>query len=283
MLSFNSIIEKLNIFWKKNGCIILQPFDSEMGAATFHSCTFINAIRSSNYRAAYTQFTRRPFDFKYNTSSNKSVIFHQYQVIIKPSIDNIQELYLKSLKNIGININKNDIRFIEDNWASPTLGAAGIGWEVRLNGIEITQITYFQQMGGIQCIPIMVEIAYGLERLTLHVQNITNIDDIIIDKNAYAIIKYSDIFKKYEREYTKYLIAELDIPSLDKEFLYIENKIKILIEKSLSLIAYDYLVKLTHIFNLIDSKICYGFIRQGYISRVKDLANKIAQKIHHDE
>ena len=180
-ISFISVIDKLNVFWKKNGCIILQPVDSEVGAATFHPCTFINAINGIEYKAAYTQFSRRPFDLKYSISSNKSCIFYQYQVIIKPSIGNIQELYLLSLKKIGIQINKNEIKFVEDNWTSPTLGASGIGWEVRLNGMEITQITYFQQMGGITCDPIMVEIAYGLERLTLHIQNVNSIDDIIFD------------------------------------------------------------------------------------------------------
>lgn len=282
MISFNSVIEKLNAFWKKNGCIILQPFDSEVGAATFHSSTFINAISETNYRAAYTQFSRRPFDLKYNVSSNKSIIFHQYQVIIKPSIKNIKELYLASLKKIGININKNDIKFIEDNWVSSTLGAAGIGWEVRLNGIEITQITYFQQMGGIPCYPTMVEIAYGLERLTLHIQGISNIDDIVFDKNNSIIVKYSDIFKKYEQEYTRYLKKELNISELNEEFIYIENKINKLLKNDYSLVAYDYLVKITHIFNLIDSKNCYGLTRQTYISKVKNLANQIAQKIKND-
>ena len=167
---FNNIINTLNKFWKKNGCIILQPIDREVGAATYHPTTFINAINNKKWNAAYTQISKRPSDMQNNILSNKSIIFHQYQVIMKPSPKNIKNLYLTSLEEIGINTKLNEIKFIEDNWKSPSLGAFGIGWEIRLNGIEVTQFTYFQQMGSIDCNQIMVEIAYGLERLTMHVQ-----------------------------------------------------------------------------------------------------------------
>ena len=279
--SFNSIINKLNTFWSKYGCTILQPFDSEVGAATFHSATFFNAVKLSEYKAAYTQFSKRPFDFRYNISSNKSSIFHQYQVIIKPSIENLQYVYLLSLKAIGINVNENDIRFIEDNWKSPTLGAFGIGWEVRLNGIEITQITYFQQMGCIDCIPVMVEIAYGLERLALYIQDITNIDDIIFDVTGEnKVIKYFDIFNYYEKDYANYLKNSLDLTFLINEFNKIEETIIYLLNNNNVFIAYDYLVKLSNIFNLIDSKFCYGYIRQKYISKMKNLSKNIALEIN---
>ena len=200
--TFNNIIEKLNKFWQKNGCIILQPADNEMGAATFHPATFINAITNKPFKAAYTQISKRPFDLKHNENSNKNTFFHQYQVVIKPSNYNIQDLYLLSLRSVGINIYNNDIKFIEDNWSSPTLGATGIGWEIRLNGIEVTQFTYFQQMGGIECNTTMVEIAYGLERLALHIQKISNINEIIFDNTKEGPVKYGEIFNDYEKEYS---------------------------------------------------------------------------------
>ncbi len=237
--SFNKIIEKLNIFWRNNGCIIMQPIDQEVGAATFHPTTFTNAINNKIWNAAYTQISKRPSDVKCNTFSNKSAIFHQYQVIMKPSPKKIQELYLQSLKNIGINIKKNEIKFVEDNWQSPSLGAAGIGWEVRLNGMEVTQFTYFQQMGNIECNPIMVEIAYGLERITMHLQNIDKINDIIIDTIKNKNIKYIDIFGQYENELSAYISKELKINELLDNFLRLEKKCIYLIKKNLPLIAYD--------------------------------------------
>lgn len=277
--TFNNIIEKLNKFWQKNGCIILQPADNEMGAATFHPATFINAITNKPFKAAYTQISKRPFDLKHNENSNKNTFFHQYQVVIKPSNYNIQDLYLLSLRSVGINIYNNDIKFIEDNWSSPTLGATGIGWEIRLNGIEVTQFTYFQQMGGIECNTTMVEIAYGLERLALHIQKISNINEIIFDNTKEGPVKYGEIFNDYEKEYNNYIKYNIDIDTLDKEFNYIESKITKLLNNNLTLISYDYLIKLSHIFNLIDSRITHGFTRQNYISRIKCLAEKIAHCI----
>lgn len=278
--SFNKIINLLNNFWKNHGCVIVQPIDQEVGAATFHPTTFINAITKKPWNVAYTQISKRPSDIRHSISSNKSAIFHQYQVIMKPSPHNIQNLYLNSLNLIGINTKKNEIKFVEDNWHSPSLGASGIGWEVRLNGIEITQFTYFQQMGNIECFPIMVELAYGLERITMHVQKITNIDNIIFDTIKSKKIRYSDIFKKYEKDLNIYLSKELNIEHLIDDFAKLEKNCEHLLEKNLPLIAYDNVIKLSHIFNLIDSKTFIAFTeRQNYILKIKNLANKIANKI----
>ena len=199
---------------------------------------------------------------------------------MKPSPHNIQNLYLDSLNLIGINTKKNEIKFVEDNWQSPSLGASGIGWEVRLNGIEVTQFTYFQQMGNIECFPVMVEIAYGLERITMHAQNITNIDNIIFDIIKSKKIKYSDIFQQYEKDLNIYLSKELNIDYLRDDFSKLEKNCENLLAKDLPLIAYDNVIKLSHIFNLIDSKTFIAFTeRQNYILKIKNLANKIANNI----
>lgn len=280
---FNNIITKLNNFWTKNGCIILQPIDKEVGAATYHPTTFINAINNKKWNAAYVQISKRPSDIQNNKLSNKSIVFHQYQVIMKPSPKNIKELYLNSLKYIGINIDINEIKFIEDNWKSPSLGAFGIGWEIRLNGIEVTQFTYFQQMGSTECNPIMVEIAYGLERLTMHLQKINNINNIIIDKNKKTVITYEDLYSQYQMELQIH-IKTLDLNYLKNKFIEKENICKDLIFKNLPLIAYDYVIELSNIFNIIESKICFlSTERQNYISKLKYLTNKIALKIKNDK
>ena len=282
-LTFNSIINKLNKFWKKNGCIILQPIDMEVGAATFHTATFFNAINNKNIKAAYTQICRRPTDTQYSEDSNRLPLFHQYQVIIKPSYTNIQKLYLDSLKYINIDLKKNDIKFIEDNWESPTLGAAGIGWEIWLNGIEITQFTYFQTMGGIECRPIMVELAYGLERIAMYLQNIFNINQIIFEKNKKEVILYHDIYYKYTKELTKYYTEEINVKTLINEFNLIENECKNLINKKLPMIAYDFVIKISNIFNIIDAKFCISTTeRKNYILKIRTLANKIAKIIKYE-
>ncbi|HIH2763370.1 MAG TPA: glycine--tRNA ligase subunit alpha [Candidatus Azoamicus sp.] len=279
---FNEIIKKLNNFWKKNGCIILQPIDKEVGAATYHPTTFVNAINDKKWNAAYTQISKRPSDIQNNKLSNKSIIFHQYQVIMKPSPKNIKDLYLNSLQKIGINIELNEIKFIEDNWKSPSLGAFGLGWEIRLNGIEVTQFTYFQQMGSIECNPVMVEIAYGLERLVMHIQKKNNINNIIIDKHGKDVITYSDLYFKYQLELQKH-IKTLNLDYLKKKFIENEKICENLISNNLPLIAYDYVMELSTIFNIIESKICFlSTERQNYISKLKYLTNKIALKIKND-
>lgn len=281
--TFNEIITNLNIFWKKNGCIILQPIDKEVGAATYHPTTFINAINNKPWNVAYTQLSKRPSDIQNNELSNKSIIFHQYQVIMKPSPKNIKDLYINSLNIIGINTKTEEIKFVEDNWKSPSLGAFGIGWEIRLNGIEITQFTYFQQMGSIECYPIMVEIAYGLERLAMHVQKTNNINKIIIDKSKNNIIKYSDLYSKYQIELQNH-IKNIDLNHLKKKFKDCEDLCENLIQNDSPLIAYDYIIELSNIFNIIESKICFlSTERQNYISKLKCLTNQIALKIKNDK
>lgn len=284
IITFNKIIYKLNKFWEKNSCIILQPIDQEVGAATFHPMTFINALTTKSFNAAYTQISRRPADIRHTEISNRSILFHQYQVIMKPSPLKIQDLYIKSLEYIGINTKKNEINFIEDNWQSPSLGANGIGWEVRLNGTEITQFTYFQQMGDIECNPIMIEIAYGLERIALHLQNITNIQDIVLFSHKNKKIKYSEIFLKYEKEMNTYIKYEINPLKLKVFFLDIEMECRNLIEKDLPRIAYEKLIKLSHLFNLIEANEYVPITeRYDYIEKMKNLSKKIAEKIKNEK
>lgn len=282
--TFNEIIDKLNKFWSKNSCIILQPVDQEVGAATFHPMTFINSINNKIFNAAYTQISRRPTDIRHTSISNRNVFFHQYQVIMKPSPKNIQDLYLKSLNIIGINTKKNDITFIEDNWQSPSLGANGVGWEVRLNGTEITQFTYFQQMGDIECNPIMVEIAYGLERLAMKIQHIDKIPDIILFKNNKSKIKYADIFLQYEKELTNYIKNEINTTFLKKNFTQLEDECKNLIDKNLPRIAYEKIITLSHTFNLIDANQILAITeRYNYITRIRNLSKNVAEKIKNEK
>lgn len=277
IISFNKIIDRLNKFWSDKGCLIVQPFDNEVGAATFHPCTFFNSLTKFEYKACYTQICRRPFDFQRYSLSNKKPIFHQYQVIIKSDDINVKDLYIESLNAIGVNIYKNDIRFIEDNWSSPTLGASGIGWEIRLNGTEITQFTYFQKMGSFECYPVTIEIAYGLERLALNIQNILNIDDIVIDFNDKGFFLYKNLYSKLNLDYEKYII-NININKIYKDFNKLEKKIQNLLSKNLIYMAYNELVKLANLFNIIDVKIPYGFLRQNYILKIKNLAKEIALK-----
>lgn len=284
LITFNEIIYTLQSYWKKFGCIILQPIDSEVGAATFHPETFINAINEKKYNAAYTQISKRPSDLRYCKYSNRLPVFHQFQVILKPSPKNSQDLYLNSLKEIGIDIIKNDIRFIEDNWESPSLGAFGIGWEIWLNGMEITQFTYFQQMGDLECSPTMVEIAYGLERIAMHVQNIHDIDNIIFDKSRSKKIKYSTIYKNYEKELTRYLLEYNNENDLSNNFKILTNKCELVVSNNLPLIGYKILIEISNIFNILDSRSNMTHLeRQSYINKMRTLSNKIAKKIKHEK
>lgn len=274
---------RLNKFWQNQSCVLLQPIDQEVGAATFHPMTFINALTAKPFNAAYTQISKRPSDARHTPTSNRSIMFHQYQVIMKPSPINIQELYLNSLEYIGINRKTNEINFIEDNWQSPSLGASGIGWEIRLNGTEIAQFTYFQQMGDTECNPIMVEIAYGLERIAMHIQSKKKIHDIIFDgKKKHT--KYFDIFFKYENELSKYITTELKISDLIRNFKKIEKECERLIISNLPRIAYDQIIKLSHIFNLIEANTYISSTdRYTYISRIRTLSKKIAEYIKNEK
>ena len=269
-LSFQNIIMNLQKFWGKNGCIILQPYDMEVGAGTFHPATTLRSLGPKPWKAAYVQPSRRPTDGRYGENPNRLQHYYQYQVIIKPSPKNIKQLYLKSLATIGIDVKNHDIRFVEDDWESPTLGAAGLGWEVWCDGMEITQFTYFQQMTGIECKPVPVEITYGLERLCMFVQGKNNVFDLDWNNEG---VKYKEVFFQAEKEFSKYNFEFANIDYLLKHFENTENECKSLLEKKLSLPAYDQCLKASHIFNLLDAR---GVIsvaeRTGYITRIRELA-----------
>ena len=270
ILSFQDIIMSLQKFWGKNGCIILQPYDLEVGAGTFHPATTLRSLGPQPWKAAYVQPSRRPTDGRYGENPNRLQHYYQYQVIIKPSPKNIKQTYLKSLAAIGINIKNHDIRFVEDDWESPTLGASGLGWEVWCDGMEITQFTYFQQMTGLECKPIPVEITYGLERLCMFVQGKNNVFDL--DWNSEGV-KYKEVFHQAEKEFSAYNFEFANTESLLKNFENTENECKSLLEKKLSLPAYDQCLKASHIFNLLDARGVIGVAeRTGYITRIRDLA-----------
>ena len=269
-LSFQDIIMSLQKFWGKNGCIILQPYDLEVGAGTFHPATTLRSLGPQPWKAAYVQPSRRPTDGRYGENPNRLQHYYQYQVIIKPSPKNIKHTYLKSLAAIGINIKNHDIRFVEDDWESPTLGASGLGWEVWCDGMEITQFTYFQQMTGLECKPVPVEITYGLERLCMFVQGKNNVFDL--DWNSEGV-KYKEVFHQAEKEFSAYNFEFANTESLLKNFENTENECKSLLEKKLSLPAYDQCLKASHIFNLLDARGVIGVAeRTGYITRIRDLA-----------
>ena len=269
-LSFQDIIMNLQSFWGKNGCIILQPYDMEVGAGTFHPATTLRSLGSKPWKAAYVQPSRRPTDGRYGENPNRLQHYYQYQVIIKPSPKNIKQLYLKSLSTIGIDVKNHDIRFVEDDWESPTLGAAGLGWEVWCDGMEITQFTYFQQMTGIECKPVPVEITYGLERLCMFVQGKNNVFDLDWNNEG---VKYKEVFFQAEKEFSAYNFEFANTDALLKNFESTEKECKSLLEKKLSLPAYDQCLKASHIFNLLDARGVIGVAeRTGYITRIRELA-----------
>ena len=269
-LSFQDIIMNLQNFWGKNGCVILQPYDMEVGAGTFHPATTLRSLGPKSWKAAYVQPSRRPTDGRYGENPNRLQHYYQYQVIIKPSPKNIKQLYLKSLSTIGIDVKNHDIRFVEDDWESPTLGAAGLGWEVWCDGMEITQFTYFQQMTGIECKPVPVEITYGLERLCMFVQGKNNVFDLDWNNEG---VKYKEVFFQAEKEFSAYNFEFANTDTLLKNFENTENECKSLLEKKLSLPAYDQCLKASHIFNLLDARGVIGVAeRTGYITRIRELA-----------
>ncbi len=269
-ITFQDLIFNLQKFWSKYGCVILQPYDLEVGAGTFHPATTLRSLGPKPWKAAYVQPSRRPADGRYGKNPNRLQHYYQYQVIIKPSPQNIKQVYLKSLSAIGIQSNDHDIRFVEDDWESPTLGAAGLGWEVWCDGMEITQFTYFQKMTGIDCKPVSVELTYGLERICMFVQGKKNVFDIDWNNDG---VKYGDVYLQSEKEFSAYNFDHANTESLLKNFEIAEVECKTLIEKKLPLPAYDQCLKASHIFNLLDSR---GVIavaeRTGYINRIRDLA-----------
>ena len=269
-LSFQDIIMNLQRFWGKYGCIILQPYDLEVGAGTFHPATTLRSLGPKSWKAAYVQPSRRPTDGRYGENPNRLQHYYQYQVIIKPSPKNIKQTYIKSLAAIGIDVKNHDIRFVEDDWESPTLGAAGLGWEVWCDGMEITQFTYFQQMTGIECKPISVELTYGLERLCMFVQGKNNVFDLDWNNEG---VKYKDVFFQAEKEFSAYNFEFANTETLLKNFESTEIECKSLLDKRLSLPAYDQCLKASHIFNLLDSRGVIGVAeRTGYINRIRELA-----------
>ena len=269
-LSFQEIIMNLQKFWGKYGCIILQPYDLEVGAGTFHPATTLRSLGPKPWKAAYVQPSRRPTDGRYGENPNRLQHYYQYQVIIKPSPDNIKQTYLKSLSAIGIDVKNHDIRFVEDDWESPTLGAAGLGWEVWCDGMEITQFTYFQQMTGLECKPVPVEMTYGLERLCMFVQGKKNVFDLDWNNEG---VKYKDVFFQAEKEFSAYNFEFANTEILLKNFESAETECKSLLDKKLSLPAYDQCLKASHIFNLLDARGVIGVAeRTGYINRIRELA-----------
>ena len=269
-LSFQDIIMKLQNFWGKNGCVLLQPYDLEVGAGTFHPATTLRSLGTKPWKAAYVQPSRRPTDGRYGENPNRLQHYYQFQVIIKPSPKNIKQTYLKSLAAIGIDVKNHDIRFVEDDWESPTLGAAGLGWEVWCDGMEITQFTYFQQMTGIECKPVPVEITYGLERLCMFVQGKNNVFDLDWNNEG---VKYKEVFFQAEKEFSAYNFEFANTEVLLKNFETTELECKSLLEKNLSLPAYDQCLKASHIFNLLDARGVIGVAeRTGYITRIRELS-----------
>jgi len=276
--SFQNLILTLHNFWSERGCVILQPYDMEVGAGTFHPATTLRAVGPKHWRAAYVQPSRRPADGRYGENPNRLQHYYQYQVILKPSPKDSQELYLDSLRALGIDPLKHDIRFVEDDWESPTLGAAGLGWEVWCDGMEITQFTYFQQVGGIECNPISVELTYGLERLAMYIQEVENVFELNFNG---AGISYGDVFRQQEKEFSAYNFEFADPEKLRRQFSDAENECSNLIDNNLPLPAYDQCIKCSHIFNLLEARGAVSVTERAvYISRVRNLARSCCESWH---
>lgn len=271
---FQDLVFKLKEYWAKQGCLVMEPYDVEVGAGTMNPNTFLKALGPEPWKVCYVEPSRRPDDGRYGENPNRLYQHHQFQVILKPAPENIQDLYLNSLKAIGIDPTVHDVRFVEDNWESPTLGAWGLGWEVWIDAMEITQFTYFQQVGGINCDLESSELTYGLERIALYLQEVDNVYDIQWNEN----IKYGDIFKKSEYEHSVYAFEKSDRDLLRNLFNeYEKEALRILDEDKLVLPAYDYVLKCSHVFNLLDARGTVSVSeRTGYIQRVRNLARKVA-------
>ncbi|RLE12917.1 glycine--tRNA ligase subunit alpha [Candidatus Aerophobetes bacterium] len=272
-MTFQEIILNFHQFWQRQGCLLWQPYDVEKGAGTFNPATFLRVLDPEPWKVAYVEPSRRPTDGRYGQNPNRLRLHYQYQVIIKPPPDNIQQIYLESLSKVGINPLGHDIKFLEDDWESPTLGAWGLGWEVRLDGMEITQFTYFQQVGGIDLNPVSVELTYGLERIAMCIQGVDNVFDIAWDSQ----VKYKDIHLESEIQYSRYNFELIDVMQQTKLFKMYEEEAKKLIDKGLFLPAYDYVLKCSHTFNLLDARGALGVSeRERYIKRVRELAKGCA-------
>ncbi|GAA7256264.1 glycine--tRNA ligase subunit alpha [Helicobacter pylori] len=277
MQDFSSLLLKLQEYWKNQGCLVIQPYDIPAGAGTFHPATLLRSLDKKPWNVAYVAPSRRPTDGRYGENPNRLGSYYQFQVVIKPSPSNIQELYLKSLEVLGINLNEHDIRFVEDNWESPTLGAWGLGWEVWLDGMEVTQFTYFQQVGGIPCNPIPVEITYGLERLAMYVQKVENILEIEWAKKNHDSVNYAQVHLESEYEFSKYHFEIASVKRLLEIFKNAQAEALHCLENKLPLPAYDCVMLCSHFFNVLDARKAISVAeRQNYILQIRDLAKGCA-------
>ncbi|TPH79132.1 glycine--tRNA ligase subunit alpha [Helicobacter pylori] len=277
MQDFSSLLLKLQEYWKNQGCLVIQPYDIPAGAGTFHPATLLRSLDKKPWNVAYVAPSRRPTDGRYGENPNRLGSYYQFQVVIKPSPSNIQELYLKSLEVLGINLNEHDIRFVEDNWESPTLGAWGLGWEVWLDGMEVTQFTYFQQVGGIPCNPIPVEITYGLERLAMYVQKVENILEIEWAKKNHDSVNYAQVHLESEYEFSKYHFEIASVTRLLEMFKNAQAEALHCLENKLPLPAYDLVMLCSHFFNILDARKAISVAeRQNYILQIRDLAKGCA-------
>ncbi|WP_340675860.1 glycine--tRNA ligase subunit alpha [Paraperlucidibaca sp.] len=276
--TFQGLILALQSYWAEQGCCVLQPYDMEMGAGTFHTATFLRAIGPEAWHAAYVQPSRRPADGRYGENPNRLQHYYQFQVVLKPNPPNIQDLYLNSLRHIGIDPTVHDIRFVEDNWESPTLGAWGLGWEIWLNGMEVTQFTYFQQVGGLECYPVTGEITYGLERLAMYLQGVDSVYDLVWTDGPFGKVTYGDVFHQNEVEQSTYNFEHANIDELFKLFDLYESESNRIMALKLPLPAYEFVLKASHTFNLLDARRAISVTeRQRFILRVRALARAVAQ------
>ena len=276
--TFQDLIIALQQFWAGKGCVVLQPLDLEVGAGTFHPATFLRAIGPESWNTAYVQPSRRPADGRYGDNPNRLQHYYQFQVLLKPSPPEIMDLYLDSLRFLGVDTGVHDVRFVEDNWESPTLGAWGLGWEVWLNGMEVTQFTYFQQVGGLECYPVSGEITYGLERIAMYLQGTDSIYDLVWTNGPDGPVTYGDVFHQNEVEMSRFNFEEADVKELLHQFDFYEQQSQRLIEKSLPLPAYEMVIKASHTFNLLDARKAISVTeRQRFILRVRSLARGVAQ------
>jgi len=280
-MTFQEFIQKLEAYWSAQGCVLVQPLDLEVGAGTFHPATFLRSIGPEPWRAAYVQPSRRPTDGRYGENPNRLQHYYQYQVVMKPSPDDFQELYLGSLEAIGLDPKVHDIRFVEDNWESPTLGAWGLGWEVWLNGMEVTQFTYFQQAGGLECRPVMGEITYGAERLAMYLQKVDSVFDLVWTDSGGRAVTYREVFHQNEVEQSRYNFEFADTDALFGWFDTCEGQARKLVDLDLPLPAYEQVLKASHTFNLLDARRAISVTeRQRYILRVRDLARRVAESYY---
>lgn len=276
-LTFQELILGLQRFWGENGCVVLQPLDLEVGAGTFHPATFLRALGPENWNAAYVQPSRRPGDGRYGENPNRLQHYYQFQVVMKPSPADFQDRYLDSLRSLGLDPLEHDVRFVEDNWESPTLGAWGLGWEVWLNGMEVSQFTYFQQAGGLECFPVTGEITYGIERLAMYLQGVESVYDLVWSETPTGKVTYGDVFHQNEVEMSHFNFEHADVPQLLNYFEFCETEAERLVSLQLALPAYEFVMKASHAFNLLDARHAIGVTeRQRYILRVRALARMAA-------